>query len=68
MSDLITTENWDELKTKLIENHSILTDKNLTYEEGKEEKLLATLQRKLGKTKKEVSAMIRDYTKHQNTG
>ncbi|SHF47719.1 hypothetical protein SAMN05443144_10936 [Fodinibius roseus] len=64
MSTLITSDNWDEIKNKLIENHSILTDKNLTYEEGKEEKLLATLQRKLGKSKKEVSAMIRGYTKH----
>lgn len=67
MSDLITAENWDKLKTKLKENHPILTDKNLEYEEEKEEKLLATLQRKLGKTKAEISSMIRNYIKQVKT-
>ncbi|WP_372637877.1 general stress protein CsbD [Fodinibius sp.] len=67
MSDLITIENWDKLKTQLIDDHPILTEKNLTYEEGKEEKLFATLQQKLGKTKTEVSTMIRGYIKQQKT-
>lgn len=61
MSKLLTKENWSELKPKLKEDHPILTDKDLSYEEGKEEKILATLQEKLGKTKNEVTRMIRNY-------
>lgn len=61
MSDLITKENWSKVKAKLEEDYPILTDKNLFYEEGKEEKLFGTLQQKLGKTKGEVTKMLRDY-------
>lgn len=61
MSDLITKENWGEVKAKLKEDYPILTDKDLSYEEGKEEKLLGMLQQKLGETKADVTTILRDY-------
>ncbi|SMO68276.1 CsbD family protein [Fodinibius sediminis] len=62
MSELITKENWQELKAKLIEDYAILTEQGLQYEEGKEEKLLGMLQQKLGKTKAEIMSILREYT------
>lgn len=61
MEGLITKENWSEVKARLIEDYAILTEKNLNFEEGKEDKLLGTLQEKLGKTKSEISTMLRNY-------
>ena len=61
MEGLITKENWSKVKARLIEEHAILTEKNLDFEEGKEDKLMGTLQERLGKTKSEVSAMLRSY-------
>lgn len=63
MSDLITKGNWKELKGKLKEEYAVLTDKDLAYEEGKEEQLIGRLQQKLGKTKAEISSILRNYLK-----
>lgn len=63
MSDLITKGNWKKLKGKLKEEYAILTDNDLAYEEGKEEQLLGRLQQKLGKTKAEISSILRNYLK-----
>lgn len=60
MSGLITRGNWQEIKAKLIEDYPVLTDRDLAYKEGKEEKIIGELQQKLGKSKAEVSDMIRD--------
>jgi uncharacterized protein YjbJ (UPF0337 family) len=50
--------NWNELKGKLKQQYSNLTDNDLTYTEGKEEELYGKLQQRLGKTKDQVHEMI----------
>ncbi|HEX3007337.1 MAG TPA: CsbD family protein [Bacteroidales bacterium] len=52
--------NWNELKGKLKQQYSSLTDDDLLFEEGKEDELLGRLQKKLGKTNEEIRSMIRD--------
>lgn len=60
MSGLITKGNWQEIKSKLKKDYPVLTERDLTYKEGKEEQLIGELQKKMGKTKAEVSDMIRN--------
>jgi uncharacterized protein YjbJ (UPF0337 family) len=62
MNELRIKNNWDEVKKKLKEKYAVLTDKDLTYEEGKEEKLIHTLQEKLGKSKDEVQELLQDLS------
>lgn len=52
--------NWNELKGKLKQSYSSLTDDDLLYEEGKEDELYGRLQKKLGKSKDEVRSMLND--------
>lgn len=52
--------NWNELKGKLKQRYSTLTDDDLLFEEGKEDELLGRLQKKLGKTNEEIRSMISD--------
>ena len=46
--------NWNELKGKLKQQYGVLTDDDLTYEEGKDDELIGRIQKKIGKTKDEV--------------
>ena len=50
--------NWNELKGKLKQEYSKLTDNDLLYVEGKEDELHGRLQQSLGKTKDEVNTII----------
>jgi len=50
--------NWNELKGKLKQEFADLTDDDLLYEEGKEDEMWGKLQKKLGKTEKEIKAML----------
>ncbi|MBP6698033.1 MAG: CsbD family protein [Flavobacteriales bacterium] len=50
--------NWNQLKGKLKQEYANLTDDDLLYVEGKEDELHGRLQKKLGKTKDEVNAII----------
>ncbi|MDP4266114.1 MAG: general stress protein CsbD [Bacteroidota bacterium] len=50
--------NWQEQKTKLMRKFPVLTDRDLNYEEGKEDEMLGRLQVKLGKTKEELRKII----------
>ena len=50
--------NWNEIKGKLKQEYATLTDNDLAYKEGKEDELLGTLQKKLGKTKDQVISYI----------
>lgn len=50
--------NWNELKGKLKQQFSTLTDNDLLYVEGKEDELRGRLQQRLGKTKDEVNTII----------
>lgn len=50
--------NWNEIKGKLKQEYATLTDNDLVYKEGKEDELLGSLQKKLGKTKEQVISYI----------
>jgi uncharacterized protein YjbJ (UPF0337 family) len=50
--------NWNEQKGKLKQAFGVLTDNDLMYEEGQREEMLGKLQKKLGKTKEELHAII----------
>jgi uncharacterized protein YjbJ (UPF0337 family) len=52
--------NWNELKGKLKQKYGQLTDQDLTFAEGKEDELLGRLQKRLGKTKDQLRAEIKD--------
>ncbi|MBO6792872.1 MAG: CsbD family protein [Balneolaceae bacterium] len=54
MNDLQIKGNWNELKGKLKQEYSQLTEDDVTMVEGKEDELFGRLQKKLGKTKEEI--------------
>ncbi|MAO63470.1 MAG: general stress protein CsbD [Balneola sp.] len=54
MNDLTIKGNWNELKGKLKQKYSELTDDDVAFTEGKEDELFGRLQKKLGKTKDEI--------------
>lgn len=45
---------WNEVKGKIKQQYTDLTDTDLVYEEGKEDELIGKLQKKTGKTKEQV--------------
>jgi uncharacterized protein YjbJ (UPF0337 family) len=51
--------NWKEIKGKLKQEFASLTDDDLLFEEGKKDKLVGRLQKKLGKTKDEIHHLIK---------
>lgn len=50
--------NWNEMKGKIKQKYSNVTDDDLMYEEGKEDELYGRLQKKTGKTKEELKTWI----------
>ena len=46
--------NWNEVKGKIKQKYSNITDDDLLYEEGKDDELLGKIQQKIGQTKEEV--------------
>lgn len=58
MNDLTIEGNWNQVKGKLKQKYSDLTDDDLTFQEGKEDEIYGRLQSKLGKTKDEVKELI----------
>jgi uncharacterized protein YjbJ (UPF0337 family) len=58
MNDLNLKGSWNQLKGKLKQEYSHLTDNDLAYTEGKEDELLGRLQDKLGKTKDDIKSMF----------
>jgi uncharacterized protein YjbJ (UPF0337 family) len=58
MEKLTIKGDWNQLKGKLKQKYSMLTDDDLLFQEGKEDELLGRLQTKLGKTKEEVRSFI----------
>lgn len=58
MNDLTIKGNWNELKGKLKQKYSDLTDDDLQFSEGKEDELLGRIQKRLGKTKDEIKEEI----------
>ena len=52
--------NWNERKARLKQKFATLTDNDLMFAEGKEDEMLARLQKKLGKTKEEIHKILSD--------
>ena len=50
--------NWNEIKGKLKQKYSMLTDKDLLFVDGKKDELVGRLQIRLGKTKEEIRRLI----------
>jgi hypothetical protein len=50
--------DWETVKERLKENNISLTDEDLSYEPGNEEKLLNLLSMKMKKSREEVAAYI----------
>lgn len=60
MDNLEIKGRWNELKGKAKQAHGDLTDDDVRWEEGKDDEFFGRLQTKLGKTKDEVVAWIRN--------
>ena len=58
MNKLQFKGEWHELKGKLRQTFADLTDNDLDYAAGQEEELLGHLQKKLGKTREEITKLI----------
>lgn len=58
MDNLEIKGNWNEIKGKLKKKYGDLSDNDLKYMEGKEDELLGKLQKKTGKTRRELSKEI----------
>ncbi|WP_317193538.1 CsbD family protein [Adhaeribacter terrigena] len=50
--------NWDQVKGKMKAQYGTLTDQDLAYLEGQEDKFLGNLETKLGKSKRELVRWI----------
>lgn len=61
MDKLELKGNWNELKGKLKQKYGELTDNDLRYVEGKEDELLGNLQKKLGKSRKELTSEMKKW-------
>lgn len=61
MDKLEIKGRWNELKGKLKQKYSDLTDDDLLYQEGKEDELLGKLQKKTGQTKADLEKFLKDH-------
>lgn len=59
-SSLSLKGDWNDLKGLLKAQYGDLTDEDLTYLDGQEDQLVGNIQRRLGKTKKEVIRLLND--------
>ncbi|MGN6509710.1 MAG: CsbD family protein [Chitinophaga sp.] len=59
MDILMIKDRWTEIKSKLKQTFDDLTDKDLYYEQGKDDRLIGQIQIKLGKSRDEVISLIR---------
>lgn len=50
--------NWNEIKGKLKQKYSQLTDDDLFYAEGKFDEMVGKMQKRLNKTKQQVVDLI----------
>ncbi|HLF62954.1 MAG TPA: CsbD family protein [Saprospiraceae bacterium] len=50
--------NWNMIRGKLKQQYAGLTDDDLQYVEGKEDELLGRIQRRTGKSRKEIEDFI----------
>ena len=52
-------DRWYEIREKLKNMFADLTDTDLRYEQGKDDRLIGQIQIKLGKSRDEVISLIR---------
>lgn len=50
---------WNEIKGKIKQQYADLTDDDLLYEEGQEDRLIGKIQQKLGKSRDEVIKILK---------
>lgn len=62
MDKLRIKGKWNQIKGSLKQKYAKLTDDDLAYVEGEEEKLLGKLQEKTGKARDELRKEINDMT------
>ncbi len=62
MAALQINGNWDDIKERLQQKYSDLTEDDLSYEEGQEEELLERLESKTGQPREEFIRSINRYT------
>lgn len=60
MNKLQIKGTWNEVKGKLKQKYSELTDDDLLFVEGKEDELYGRMQIRLGKTRSEIRSMLED--------
>ena len=53
-------DSWEELKEKIKQKFAKISDKDLLYIDGKKEEMMDRLQIKLGKSKEELSVIIKN--------
>lgn len=58
----IDDKDWSKVKEKLKNKFATLTDRDLEYKKGNEEKLLTRIQEKTGRTKRELKALLRQLS------
>ena len=59
MDILMIKDRWNEIKEKLKSMFADLSDSDLRYETGKDDRLIGQIQIKLGKSRDEVISLIR---------
>jgi len=52
------TESWDSHKTKLRKRFTNITEQDLKYEKGESDEMFIQLMLKLGKSRKEMAAIV----------
>lgn len=60
MYKLDIIRRWNVVKTALRQKYGILTDEDLTFNQGREGELIGRLQEKLGKTRADIMRIIGD--------
>ncbi len=60
MNRLTLKGNWNRVKGRLKQRYAHLTDDDLMLVEGREEELLGSLQRRLGKSRADTERIIDD--------
>ncbi len=59
MDKLEIKGKWNEAKGRLKQAYGDLTDDDLAYEEGQDDKLVGRIQQRLGKSREDVREILR---------
>ena len=57
--------SWEEVKENLKENNIELSDEDLDYQPGKEDELLARLQKKIKMSKEQIRDLIESISENK---